>query len=156
GHTGTPRGEVLTKNAARVQPSSETGAVLFCEMDFWPEATRLVLVKAHGSAAGDAPSLAVRNDELRRDRGTVCSSFLRTLSTKGYAVRLTSSFLLALALVSLAVPARHAQGQDAARAVAGGGISVTGWTGKVDPNEEKAGQTVNNAKFAKEGNDFHI
>lgn len=44
-----------------------------------------------------------------------------------------------------------AQGQDAARAVAGGGISVAGWMGKIDPNEEKAGQALNNAKLAKEG-----
>ncbi|MGH7712123.1 MAG: hypothetical protein ACREOG_12605 [Gemmatimonadaceae bacterium] len=51
----------------------------------------------------------------------------------------------------LAFWASAAQAQDAARAVAGGGISVAGWMGKIDPNEEKAGQALNNAKLAKEG-----
>ena len=35
-------------------------------------------------------------------------------------------------------------------------MSAPGWTGKVDPGEEKAGQTLNNAKFAKEGDGFHV
>ena len=34
-----------------------------------------------------------------------------------------------------------AQGQDAARVVAGGGISVPGWAGKIDAQEEKAGRS---------------
>ena len=34
------------------------------------------------------------------------------------------------------------------RAVAGGGVSVPGWTGKIDANEEKEGQVLNNAKLA--------
>jgi hypothetical protein len=38
--------------------------------------------------------------------------------------------------------------QDAARVVAGGGISVPGWMGKIDPQEEKAGQVLNNSKLA--------
>ena len=49
-----------------------------------------------------------------------------------------------------------AQGQETARSVAGGGISVPGWTGRIDANEEKAGQALNNAKFAKEGNGFRV
>jgi hypothetical protein len=32
--------------------------------------------------------------------------------------------------------------------VAGGGISVPGWTGKIDANEEKNGQVLNNAKLS--------
>ena len=40
---------------------------------------------------------------------------------------------------------------ETSRAVAGGGISVPGWVGKVDANAEKAGQTVNDAKLTKEG-----
>jgi hypothetical protein len=46
--------------------------------------------------------------------------------------------------------------QDASRGVAGGGISVAGWAGKIDPNEERNGQTLNGAKFAKEGDGLHI
>jgi hypothetical protein len=49
-----------------------------------------------------------------------------------------------------------AQGQDAAKAVAGGGISVPGWTGKIDPQEEKAGQVLNNAKLAQEGKALRV
>lgn len=44
----------------------------------------------------------------------------------------------------------YAQG-DADRPVAGGGISVPGWVGKIDASAERAGQTVNNAKLAAEG-----
>ena len=41
-----------------------------------------------------------------------------------------------------------AQDQDASRVVKDGGISVPGWQGKIDPQEVKAGQTLNNAKLA--------
>lgn len=46
--------------------------------------------------------------------------------------------------------------QETARAVAGGGISVPGWTGKIDASEEKAGQALNNAKLAKEGDGMRV
>ena len=46
--------------------------------------------------------------------------------------------------------------QDAARVVAGGGISVAGWTGKIDANEEKMGQVLNNAKLAPEGKGMRV
>jgi len=49
---------------------------------------------------------------------------------------------------ALLVVAGNADAQDAARAVSGGGISVQGWMGKVDPNEAEKGLTVNNAKLA--------
>jgi hypothetical protein len=51
----------------------------------------------------------------------------------------------------------HAQApSEVSRTVAGGGISAPGWTGKIDPQEERAGQTINGAKFAKDGNTFHV
>ena len=54
-----------------------------------------------------------------------------------------------LALVLFSSVAVAAQGQgDGARVVSGGGISVPGWTGKIDANEEKAGLTLNDAKLA--------
>src|SRR5688572_1783921 len=37
---------------------------------------------------------------------------------------------------------------DGARVIAGGGITVPGWTGQIDANEIKAGQVLNNAKLA--------
>lgn len=45
---------------------------------------------------------------------------------------------------------------ESARSVAGGGISVPGWTGKIDANEEKAGQALDNAKLAREGDALHV
>jgi hypothetical protein len=45
---------------------------------------------------------------------------------------------------------------DASRGVAGGGISVKGWTGKIDAREEQQGQALNNAKLAEEGGVLHV
>jgi hypothetical protein len=45
---------------------------------------------------------------------------------------------------------------EASRGVAGGGISVPGWTGKIDAKEETAGLTLNSAKFAKDGDALHV
>jgi hypothetical protein len=66
-------------------------------------------------------------------------------------MRLASTLLVCL----LAATALVAQ-NDASRVVAGGGISVPQWTGKIDANEERAGRNLNDAKFAKEGEAFHI
>jgi len=71
-------------------------------------------------------------------------------------MRLVHGSVLAVALAMLVPPAMAARGQDTARPVAGGGISVPGWMGKIDANEEKAGQTLNNAKLAKEGEGLHV
>jgi hypothetical protein len=46
--------------------------------------------------------------------------------------------------------------QDASRSVAGGGISVEGWAGKIDANEERNGMTLNNAKLTKMGDGLHV
>ena len=40
---------------------------------------------------------------------------------------------------------------ETSRAVAGGGISMAGWTGRIDANEVAAGQKLENAKLAPEG-----
>ena len=40
--------------------------------------------------------------------------------------------------------------------VAGGGVMVKGWTGKVDAKEAAAGLTLNNAKLAKDGKSLHV
>ena len=69
-------------------------------------------------------------------------------------------FALALVLLAvLAVPSTHfSQGGqgDSSKGVAGGGISVPGWTGKIDAKEEADGMTINSAKLAKEGNALHV
>jgi hypothetical protein len=71
-------------------------------------------------------------------------------------------YLTALALVAVAVlsvpTTNFSQGgqTDASRGVAGGGVSVAGWTGKIDAKEATAGMTLNNAKLAKEGDALHV
>jgi len=68
--------------------------------------------------------------------------------------------LLALSCVTLValgivLPSALAQG-DADRVIPGGGISVAGWVGKIDPASEKQGRVVNDAKFAQEGANLHV
>jgi hypothetical protein len=60
------------------------------------------------------------------------------------------------AIVAIASAAMAAQGQETARKVADGGISVKGWTGKIDAQEEKAGQVLDNAKLAPAGKDLQV
>jgi hypothetical protein len=69
-------------------------------------------------------------------------------------MRLLHGSALAVALAVI-VPAAMAA-QDAARTVTDGGIKVPGWTGKIDPQEEKAGQALNNSKLAQAGNALQV
>jgi hypothetical protein len=69
-------------------------------------------------------------------------------------MRLKYGSIVAAALVMFVPLAVVAQ--DAAKAVAGGGITAKGWMGKIDASEEKAGQTLNNAKLAQEGNALKV
>ena len=63
-----------------------------------------------------------------------------------------SAIALAIAIhIPSAISAQGGAPMETARAVAGGGITVPGWVGKIDANEEKAGQVINNAKFAPDG-----
>ena len=59
------------------------------------------------------------------------------------------------ALVAVAFPF-ESRAQDSARAVAGGGILVPGWAGRIDAQEATAGQVLANSKFAAEGADFRV
>jgi hypothetical protein len=70
-------------------------------------------------------------------------------------MRLVHASALA-AIVAAASVAIGAQGQEAARKVADGGISVKGWTGKIDAQEEKAGQVLDNAKLAPAGKGLQV
>ena len=70
-------------------------------------------------------------------------------------MRRVNGSALVIAAVMLGVGEARAQG-DASKAVEGGGISVSGWMGKVDAGEAQRGQTVNSAKFAPEGSGFHV
>jgi hypothetical protein len=68
-------------------------------------------------------------------------------------MRISSSLATAILLL---IPAIGNAQDESSRSVAGGGISVPGWTGKVDASETKAGKTINDAKFAKEGSAIHV
>ncbi len=46
--------------------------------------------------------------------------------------------------------------ENDSKAVAGGGISVKGWTGKIDAKEQAAGLTLNSAKLTREGKALHV
>jgi hypothetical protein len=71
-------------------------------------------------------------------------------------MRFANKFFV-VAVVILLIAAVKAQAQtETSRVVEGGGISVPGWTGKIDANEEKAGQGLKNAKLAQEGNALHV
>ena len=63
------------------------------------------------------------------------------------ASTLAAAFLLPAALLAQ---------EDQSRAVPGGGVSVPGWTGKIDSKAEQAGQSLNDAKLSKEGNALHV
>lgn len=72
-------------------------------------------------------------------------------------MRLLNGSCFAIATILLIPAAINAQDQtETSRTVAGGGISVPGWTGKIDANEEKAGQALNNAKLTQEGNALRV
>jgi hypothetical protein len=75
--------------------------------------------------------------------------------------RIYTSVLPVAALLSVACSGKaqndsaKAQG-EASRQVAGGGISVTGWSGQIDPSEAKRGQTLAGAQLANEGSSLHV
>lgn len=63
---------------------------------------------------------------------------------------------LVVTTMLLTAQANAAQAQDASRAVAGGGISVEGWEGKIDAREVQAGRTLNDAKLVQHGDALHV
>jgi hypothetical protein len=73
------------------------------------------------------------------------------------AIMRPSNYVLAVAIITLLPPAIRAQGQaETARSVTGGGVSVPGWTGKVDASADKAGQGLNDAKLEARGDALHV
>jgi hypothetical protein len=66
------------------------------------------------------------------------------------------SVLAVVAAMLVVQGAPPARAQDANRAVEGGGISVPGWVGRIDPKEMAAGEKLSNAKLAKEGDALHV
>lgn len=72
-------------------------------------------------------------------------------------VNVSAAVCAATLLVSATVVLRAQDDPD--RKVAGGGVTVKGWQGKTDPagsTSNKQGLTINDSKFAPEGNGFRV
>jgi hypothetical protein len=70
-------------------------------------------------------------------------------------MRVVSRWAVAVFLVLMTLSVAMAQG-DPDRVIPGGGISVQGWTGKIDASSVSQGRTLNDAKFAQEGGNLHV
>ncbi len=81
---------------------------------------------------------------------------MTAVNRKGQNMRLVYGSALAMAIATLVPLAPAAQApaaqapQEANRSVAGGGVTVPGWTGKIDAGAEKQGQTIKDAKLSQE------
>jgi hypothetical protein len=75
-------------------------------------------------------------------------------------MRRVQSSLVAAAITLLpalaAAQGGAAQAGDASRAVAGGGIKVPGWEGRIDASEAARGGTLEQSKLVKEGNAIRV
>jgi hypothetical protein len=72
-------------------------------------------------------------------------------------MRFVNRLCCSATVVLMSAGVMYAQGApEAARAIAGGGISVPGWQGKIDAGAEKQGQTVKDAKLAPEGKGMRV
>jgi hypothetical protein len=71
--------------------------------------------------------------------------------------RVYGTALVAAAITVLpAIGCAQQQAGDASRAVAGGGISVAGWQGKIDANEAARGGTIQMSKLVQEGKALRV
>jgi hypothetical protein len=71
-------------------------------------------------------------------------------------MRRTSISAVAAGAIMIVAGATAALAQETPRTVAGGGISVPGWAGKIDASEAGRGSKLEDAKLVKEGNDLHV
>lgn len=62
----------------------------------------------------------------------------------------------AVAGLCLTAGALGAQAKDPDKTVAGGGVQLAGWTGRIDPQAAKAGKNISEAKFVGMGPGFHV
>jgi len=65
-------------------------------------------------------------------------------------------FVLAVAALTLVSGASSVRAQDTNRPVAGGGITVRSWMGRIDPKELRGGEKLENARLTKEGDALHV
>lgn len=71
-------------------------------------------------------------------------------------MRISTRSVVIVAAVLVAAAGAKAQAPDGARVVAGGGVFVQGWTGRIDANEERSGRVMNDSKLAQEGNGLRV
>ena len=72
-------------------------------------------------------------------------------------MRRTYGSMLAIAVIMLSPTVSGAQPQaETSRTVAGGGISVPGWKGQIDPKEAEAGRTLADSKLTKQGDVLQV
>jgi len=74
----------------------------------------------------------------------------------GQTMRRVHVSALAFVIMLMAQVASTVCAQDANRAVAGGGIAIPGWVGRIDPKEASAGEKLGHAKLAKEGDAMRV
>ncbi len=65
-------------------------------------------------------------------------------------------YALAAATLAASPLAIKAHAQETSRTVAGGGISVAGWTGRIDASAAKHGSKLDDAKLSKDGDALHV
>ena len=65
-------------------------------------------------------------------------------------------FVLAVAALTLVSGASCVHAQDTNRPVAGGGITVRSWMGRIDPKELRGGEKLENARLTKDGDALQV
>lgn len=70
-------------------------------------------------------------------------------------MRLVHRAVLAFGFAVLLPAGIYAQ-DEASRSIPGGGVTVPGWTGQVDASAVRAGQSLKDARFEKQGNGIRI
>jgi len=66
------------------------------------------------------------------------------------------AFLVAAILLIPSAMGAPGQSAEGSHTIAGGGISVPGWSGTVDPSAAQDGQTIKDAKFSREGDALRV
>src|SRR5258706_1330030 len=72
-------------------------------------------------------------------------------------MRARVTLIMGIAAIVIAGAMLSAQFQfDPDRVVPGGGVFVSGWTGKIDPSSVRQGRSLNASKLAQEGGALHV
>ena len=86
----------------------------------------------------------------------VCVGWMMAAAIPALAAAQTPAPAPPPATAPTTAPAKPSEAEDKDRAVAGGGITCAGWTGKVDAKGTAAGLTVKDSKFEKKGDTLHL